>query len=66
MKKQIKVTAQDGVTMVWYLGNNGAVVANVEKKPAGWAVTFRDNKTTCLRSKADAVAIAKRWVKATM
>lgn len=68
MTKTIKVTNEKatGTTMVWYLGDNGAVVADITKEPAGWAVKFRDKRSYCNRTKAEALAIAKRWVKATL
>lgn len=65
-KPTIKTTVQDGVTMVWYLLNGVAVCADVEKQPAGWSVRFRDQRSYCHKTKAEAMAIAKRWVKASI
>lgn len=62
---KINVKTVDGETMVWYMNGNVAVCADVTKQPAGWAVKFRGQASYCHRTKAEAVAIAKRWVKAT-
>jgi hypothetical protein len=65
--KKINTAKEFDVTMVWYLNDEkAAVVADVTKEWDGWQVKFRGQRMSGYSKKADAVAKAKAWLKASM
>ena len=62
--KRIRINDQDGVTMVWFVINKVAVVAEVEKLYSGYhEIRFQGRKIMCFSGKRDAVAEAKKLLR---
>ena len=66
-KPTIRTSVRDGQTIVWYVSDKGAVVAELDKDHEGrWIVRFEERVLMGSNTKADAVKWAKQVLKKSM